>query len=130
MLKRHQSAYYVLTPSGFLLEYQDEDLVLHQDPTLSLKLADCDLGNSPSKSGKAEFTSISLIRYSNGVSHHSKMKKSKEPERKKEKVAMHAIRKQMNPPIARRMSCKTCCEIQHFVMASAQEAGREAGREA
>ena len=56
LLKRKQSSYYVLSPAGFLLEYKDNDPVLHPDPTLSLKLADCDIGNPPSRSGKAGFT--------------------------------------------------------------------------
>lgn len=56
MLKRRQTAYYVLTGSGFLLEYKDADHILHPDPTLALKLCDCELGNSPSRSGKAGFT--------------------------------------------------------------------------
>jgi hypothetical protein len=56
MLKRRTTAYYVLTGSGFLLEYKDADPILHPDPTVALKLSDCDLGNAPSKSGKAGFT--------------------------------------------------------------------------
>lgn len=54
--RRRQSAYYVLTPSGFLLEYKDPSPILHPDPTLSIKLRDSDLGNPPSRSGKAGFT--------------------------------------------------------------------------
>lgn len=56
LFKRRQSAFYVLSPSGFLHEYKDNDPVLYPDPTLSLKLADCDIGNPPSRSGKAGFT--------------------------------------------------------------------------
>jgi hypothetical protein len=56
VLKRRQPAYYVLTPSGYLHEYKESDPVANPDPTLSLKLADCDLGNPPAKSGKAGFT--------------------------------------------------------------------------
>jgi hypothetical protein len=56
MLKRRSTAYYVLTPTGFLLEYKDHDPVLHPEPVLSLKLADCELGNAPARSGKAGFT--------------------------------------------------------------------------
>ena len=56
MLKRRQTAYYVLTGSGFLLEYKDHDAILHPDPTLALKLAECGLGNSPARSEKAGFT--------------------------------------------------------------------------
>jgi hypothetical protein len=56
MLKRRSTAYYVLTPTGFLLEYKDHDPVLHPEPTLSLKLADCEIGNAPARSGKAGFT--------------------------------------------------------------------------
>ena len=56
MLKRRTTAYYVLTGSGFLLEYKDGDPILHPDPVLALKLSDCELGNAPSRSGKAGFT--------------------------------------------------------------------------
>ena len=56
MLKRRISSYYVLTAAGFLLEYKDSDPIMHPDPTLSLKLSDCELGNPPSRSGKAGFT--------------------------------------------------------------------------
>ena len=56
MLKRRTTSYYVLSPSGFLLEYKDQDPVTNPDPTLSLKLSDCELGNPPPKSGKAGFT--------------------------------------------------------------------------
>lgn len=56
MLKRLQSAFYVLTPSGFLLEYKNDDHFSNPEPVLSLKLADCELGNPPSKSGTAGFT--------------------------------------------------------------------------
>jgi len=54
--RRRQSAYYVLTPSGFLLEYKDPSPISHPDPTLSIKLRDSELGNPPSRSGKAGFT--------------------------------------------------------------------------
>ena len=56
MLKRRTTSYYVLSAAGFLLEYKDRDPITHPDPTLCLKLADCDIGNSPARSGKAEFT--------------------------------------------------------------------------
>src|SRR5271170_4712896 len=56
LLKRRQTAYYVLTGSGFLLEYKDSDHILYPDPTMALKLSDCELGNAPSRSGKAGFT--------------------------------------------------------------------------
>lgn len=56
MLKRRQTAYYVLSAAGFLLEYKDHDPILNPEPALSLKLADCDLGNSPPRSGTAGFT--------------------------------------------------------------------------
>jgi hypothetical protein len=56
LLKRSQSSFYVLTPSGFLLEYKDADPVQNPDPTMSLKLSDCELGNSPQRSGKTGFT--------------------------------------------------------------------------
>jgi len=56
LLKRRTSAYYVLTAAGFLFEYKDHDPVLHPDATLSLKLADCELGNPPARSGKPGFT--------------------------------------------------------------------------
>jgi len=56
LLKRRNAAHYVLTPSGFLLEYKDKDVIQNPDPTLSLKLSDCELGNPPSRSGKAGFT--------------------------------------------------------------------------
>ena len=55
MLKRQHASYYVLTPSGFLHEYKDADATSNPEPTLSLKLADCDLLNPPEKSGKAGF---------------------------------------------------------------------------
>src|SRR5271170_3890106 len=56
LLKRRSTAYYVLTPTGFLLEYKDADHILYPDPTVALKLSDCVLGNAPSRSGKAGFT--------------------------------------------------------------------------
>lgn len=56
VLKRSSSAYYVLSPSGYLLEYKDHDPILNPDPTLAIKLTDSDLGNSPARSGKAGFT--------------------------------------------------------------------------
>jgi hypothetical protein len=56
MLKRRQSASYVLTCSGFLLEYKDNDPIANPEPSLALKLLDCDLGPSPAKSGKAGFS--------------------------------------------------------------------------
>ena len=55
MLKRRNTFYYVLSAAGFLLEYKDRDPITNPDPTLCLKLADCELGNSPARSGKAEF---------------------------------------------------------------------------
>ena len=51
LLKRRQPAHYVLTPSGFLLEFKDADVILNPDPTLSLKLWDCVLGPRGDKSG-------------------------------------------------------------------------------
>src|SRR5271168_4662211 len=56
LLKRRTAAHYVLTPSGFLLEYKDKDVLQNPDPNMSLKLSDCELGNPPSRSGKAGFT--------------------------------------------------------------------------
>ena len=56
MLKRRHTATYVLTPSGFLVEYKDNDPIANPEPSLALKLADCMLGPSPAKSGKAGFT--------------------------------------------------------------------------
>src|SRR5271169_1911751 len=56
MLKRRTTSYYVLSPSGFLLEYKDHDPITNPEPTLSLKLSDCDLGHPPSRSGKPGFT--------------------------------------------------------------------------
>src|SRR5947207_619581 len=56
MLKRRTTSYYVLSAAGFLLEYKDNDPITNPDPTLCLKLSECELGNSPSRSGKAGFT--------------------------------------------------------------------------
>lgn len=56
ILKRRTSSYYVLSAAGFLLEYKDRDPITTPEPTLCLKLAECELGNSPARSGKAEFT--------------------------------------------------------------------------
>jgi len=55
MLKRRHTATYVLTRSGFLLEYKDNDPIANPEPSLALKLADCLLGPSPAKSKKAGF---------------------------------------------------------------------------
>ena len=58
-LGRRTTAYYVLSPAGFLLEYPDKDPATNPEPTLCLKLADCELGNSPEQagiSGEAGFT--------------------------------------------------------------------------
>ena len=50
-LGRRTTAYYVLSPAGFLLEYPDKDPATNPEPTLCLKLADCELGNSPEQAG-------------------------------------------------------------------------------
>jgi hypothetical protein len=50
-LGRRTTAYYVLSPAGFLLEYADKDPATNPEPTLCLKLADCELGNSPEQAG-------------------------------------------------------------------------------
>jgi len=42
-LRRIIPAYYVLTPSGFFLEYKGPGAELFPEPSLSLKLADCEL---------------------------------------------------------------------------------------
>jgi len=44
MLKQRKAADYVLTPSGFLHEFKDNDPIMNPEPTMSLKLADCTLG--------------------------------------------------------------------------------------
>jgi hypothetical protein len=51
LLKRKQPAFYVLTRSGYIHEYKDNDPVLYPDPTLSLKLSDCSLGPRGDGSG-------------------------------------------------------------------------------
>jgi len=56
LLKRTQSAYYVLTPSGFLHEYKDSNPIENPEPSLSLKLADCELSDLHSKTGKNGFS--------------------------------------------------------------------------
>jgi hypothetical protein len=56
MLKRTQSAYYVLTPSGYLHEYKDSDPVANPEAGLSLRLADCELSESPTATGKIGFS--------------------------------------------------------------------------
>ena len=56
MLKRRTISFYVLSAAGFLLEYKDHDPITNPEPTLCLKLSDCELGNSPARSGKAGFT--------------------------------------------------------------------------
>jgi len=56
MLNRRTTAFYVLSPAGFLLEYPDRDPVTNPKPTLCLKICDCELGNSPESSGDAGFT--------------------------------------------------------------------------
>src|SRR5271169_1502003 len=38
MLKRRITSFYVLSATGFLLEYKDYDPITHPEPTLSLKL--------------------------------------------------------------------------------------------
>jgi hypothetical protein len=58
-LGRRTTSYYVLSPAGFLLEYPDKDPATNPEPSLCLKLAECELGNSPEQagiSGEAGFT--------------------------------------------------------------------------
>lgn len=56
MGRRRTTAYYVLTPSGYLLEYKDPNPITNPDPVLSLKLSDSEIGHSPSRSGSPGFT--------------------------------------------------------------------------
>lgn len=56
ILNRRTTSFYVLSRAGFLLEYPYRDPATNPEPTLCLKICDCELGNSPERSGEAEFT--------------------------------------------------------------------------